>query len=69
MAAITKQRDIIDRLKIAEALAVSLGYAKVRLYTNKMFVANVQLYRRLGYLVDCEETFAGGVAVHMSKQL
>jgi ribosomal protein S18 acetylase RimI-like enzyme len=53
----------------AEALAVSLGYAEVRLYTNKMFAANVQLYSRLGYLVDREEAFAGGVVVHMSKQL
>jgi ribosomal protein S18 acetylase RimI-like enzyme len=53
----------------AEALAVSLGYAEVRLYTNKMFAANVQLYRKLGYRVDREEAFASGVVVHMSKRL
>jgi GNAT superfamily N-acetyltransferase len=51
----------------AEGLAVSLGYAEVRLYTNRMFEGNVLLYRGLGYVVDREEAFAGGVVVHMSK--
>jgi len=51
----------------AEALAVSLGYGEVRLYTNKRFEENVRLYSRLGYRVDCEEAFPGGVVVHMSK--
>jgi ribosomal protein S18 acetylase RimI-like enzyme len=53
----------------AEALAVSLGYPEIRLYTNKMFAANVLLYLRLGYRVDREETFSGGIVVHMSKAL
>ena len=53
----------------AEALAASLGYAEMRLYTNKMFAANVLLYRRLGYQVDREEAFPGGIVVHMSKAL
>ncbi len=53
----------------AEALAASLGLPELRLYTNKAFVANVQLYLRLGYQVDREEAFMNGVAVYMSKLL
>jgi ribosomal protein S18 acetylase RimI-like enzyme len=53
----------------AEQLAVSLGHAETRLYTNKLFDRNVRLYRRLGYRVDREEAFPGGVVVHMSKAL
>jgi ribosomal protein S18 acetylase RimI-like enzyme len=53
----------------AERLAVSLGHAEMRLYTNKLFDVNVRLYRRLGYRVDREEAFKGGFAVHMSKAL
>lgn len=51
----------------AEALARSLGRGEVRLYTNKMFEANVRLYLRLGYEVDREDAFSGGVVVHMRK--
>lgn len=51
----------------AEQLAVALGYGQIRLYTNKLFAENVQLYGRLGYRVDREEVLAGGTAVHMSK--
>ncbi len=53
----------------AEVLAASLGLPELRLYTNKAFVENVQLYLRLGYQVDREEAFMNGVAVHMSKLL
>jgi ribosomal protein S18 acetylase RimI-like enzyme len=53
----------------AEQLAVSLGHAETRLYTNKLFDRNVRLYRRLGYRVDREEAFPGGGVVHMSKAL
>ncbi len=53
----------------AEALAASLGLPELRLYTNKAFVTNVQLYLRLGYQVDREEAFMNGVAVYMSKPL
>lgn len=53
----------------AEGLAASLGLPELRLYTNKAFVENVQLYLRLGYQVDREEAFMNGVAVHMSKLL
>jgi GNAT superfamily N-acetyltransferase len=51
----------------AEQLAASLGHGEIRLYTNKLFVENLRLYRMLGYRVDREETLPTGVAVHMSK--
>jgi GNAT superfamily N-acetyltransferase len=53
----------------AETLAASFNFREVRLYTNKLFAENVQLYLRLGYRVDREEEVTGGTAVHMSKQL
>jgi GNAT superfamily N-acetyltransferase len=53
----------------AERLATSLGYREIRLYTNKLFTSNVQLYGRLGYRVDCEEAFRGGTTLHMSKPI
>ena len=53
----------------AEALAVASGLGEVRLYTNKRFAENQQLYGRLGYEVDREEAFSGGVVVHMSKRV
>ena len=51
----------------AEELAASSGFAEIRLYTNKRFAENVELYLRLGYRVDREEVLPGGIAVHMSK--
>lgn len=53
----------------AELLAAASGYAEVRLYTNKLFAANITLYQRLGYRIDREESLNGGTAVHMSKRL
>jgi GNAT superfamily N-acetyltransferase len=53
----------------AEQLAVSLGHHEIRLYTNKLFAANVTFYRKRGYRLDREEAFNGGVMVHMSKRL
>jgi ribosomal protein S18 acetylase RimI-like enzyme len=53
----------------AEALATLQGCAEVRLYTNRLFVANIELYWRLGYRIDREEQLSVGVAVHMSKRL
>jgi GNAT superfamily N-acetyltransferase len=53
----------------AEELAVSLGFGEIRLYTNKLFAENVQLYGKLGYRLDREEEFKGGVVVHMSKRI
>jgi len=51
----------------AELVAGSLGYLEVRLYTNKLFAANLRLYATLGYRVDREDEFSGGIVVHMSK--
>jgi GNAT superfamily N-acetyltransferase len=51
----------------AEKLAASSGLSETRLYTNKLFAENVQLYGRLGYQVDREEEFKGGIVVHMRK--
>jgi GNAT superfamily N-acetyltransferase len=51
----------------AEQLAASLGYREIRLYTNKLFSENVQLYLKLGYRVDREEIIPVGTVVHMSK--
>ncbi len=53
----------------AETVAASLGLPAIRLYTNKLFAENIQLYRRLGYGVDREEPFKGGFTVYMSKPL
>jgi ribosomal protein S18 acetylase RimI-like enzyme len=51
----------------AEELAASSGLKGTRLYTNKLFSANLRLYEALGYQVEREEELNGGVAVHMSK--
>jgi ribosomal protein S18 acetylase RimI-like enzyme len=51
----------------AEQIAASLGHGEIRLYTNKLFTQNIELYRKLGYRVDREEELTIGVAVHMSK--
>ncbi|RZS82134.1 acetyltransferase (GNAT) family protein [Phyllobacterium myrsinacearum] len=53
----------------AEALAGSLGLREIRLYTNKMFAENIALYLKLGYAIDREEPFLGGIAVHMRKPI
>ncbi len=50
-----------------ERLAVASGLAETRLYTNKLFAENLEFYARLGYRVDREEAFSGGIVVHMSK--
>ena len=54
-------------LTLAEDLASSFGLAGTRLYTNKLFAANVRLYAALGYGVEREESLNGGIAVHMMK--
>jgi N-acetylglutamate synthase-like GNAT family acetyltransferase len=54
-------------LKHAEDLAASSGLKGTRLYTNKLFSANLCLYEALGYQTEREEELNGGVAVHMSK--
>ena len=53
----------------AEAIARAAGYRDVRLYTNQRFETNVQLYLRLGYVIDREAESELGVTVYMSKRL
>ena len=53
----------------AEKVAASLGFSEIKLYTNKLFTENIRLYAKLGYRVDREEQFGGGVVVHMSKPI
>ena len=53
----------------AEDITRSAGKTLIRLYTNKLFAENVALYARLGYAIDREEEFRGGIVVHMSKRL
>lgn len=54
----------------AEAVALSLGYGRIRLYTNERFTENVRLYRKLGYVVDSQDDIVGGmIRVNMSKGL
>ncbi len=53
----------------AEEVARSLGYNRIRLYTNKRFTENVRLYLNLGFIVDGEEDIgAGTIRVDMSKR-
>lgn len=51
----------------AERLATEQGHAEIRLYTNKMFATNVELYLGLGYRIDRQEPSALGITVYMSK--
>ncbi len=53
----------------AEQVAAAQGLPVVRLFTNKLFAANVQLYRALWYGVDREERSGLGITVYMSKPL
>jgi len=45
------------------------GHAVIRLYTNKLFAANLRFYDGLGYEVEHEEPFMGGTTVHFRKSL
>lgn len=51
----------------AEALARADGVGMVRLYTNEAFAENLRFYAGLGYGVEREEPYRGGVIVHMAK--
>ena len=52
------------------------GLARLRLYTNKKYVANLRLYGALGYRVEREELYDGpgrtrddDISVHMVKDI
>lgn len=51
----------------AERVAGEAGLPELRLYTNRLMVANIALYARRGYQRYREEPFAGGTAIHMRK--
>jgi ribosomal protein S18 acetylase RimI-like enzyme len=53
----------------AEEIAVAAGFREIRLLTNAAFRSNVTLYQSLGYRIDREEPFMGGITVFMSKPL
>lgn len=50
-----------------EERAVEMDYRLVRLYTNRAFAANLDFYRHLGYAIEREEPFKGGIIVHFMK--
>ena len=56
-------------MRRAETIARELGQNELRLFTNKQFVRNIELYLRLGYSIDREEPFMNGFTVYMSKRL
>lgn len=56
-------------LERAQDTALALELKGLRLFTNKLFESNVDLYLRHGFSVDREEPFLGGVTVYMSKSL
>jgi ribosomal protein S18 acetylase RimI-like enzyme len=53
----------------AEQVAAAQGYSVIKLFTNKLFAANVQLYSKVGYGVDREEESGLGITVYMSKRV
>jgi GNAT superfamily N-acetyltransferase len=54
----------------AAEFARSIGRKRLRLYTNKLMGENVELYLRLGYVIDREETTPDGRdRVYMSKTI
>jgi GNAT superfamily N-acetyltransferase len=59
-------RTLLDH---AEHVAATLGLKDIRLYTNKRFADNVQLYLKNGYAIDREEPLKDGFLVHMSKRI
>ena len=45
------------------------GHGVIRLYTNKLFAANLRFYAGLGYEIEREEPFMGGTTVYFRKSL
>ena len=56
-------------LNHAERRAIQAGRPEIRLLTNQAFAANLELYAKLGYVIDRTEPFRGGTVVHMSKRI
>jgi ribosomal protein S18 acetylase RimI-like enzyme len=57
-------------MRYAELLACEQRLSATRLYTNKLMIENIALYKKLGYCFE-KETFHdhGTVAVHMVRPL
>lgn len=53
----------------AESLAATSGYSQIKLYTNKLFAENLAFYDALGYEVEREENFKGGITVYLRKTI
>jgi GNAT superfamily N-acetyltransferase len=53
----------------AEAETRRRGHKTIRLYTNKLFAANLHFYAGLGYEIEREEPFRGGTVVHFRKSV
>lgn len=56
-------------MRRVEERAVEMGFSLVRLYTNQAFAANLDFYRHLGYAIEREESFKGGIIVHFVKMV
>lgn len=65
------QRRGCARILLEHAQQVARGQQLqgLRLFTNKQFSSNVDLYLHHGFAVDREEPFMGGFTVYMSKPL
>lgn len=56
-------------LEHAQQVARGQQLQGLRLFTNKQFASNVDLYLHHGFAVDREEPFMGGFTVYMRKPL
>lgn len=65
------RKHLIDLLEVDGMLAalVAPRFKGLRLFTNKLFDSNVDLYLRHGFAVDREEPFMRGITVYTSKSL
>jgi GNAT superfamily N-acetyltransferase len=56
-------------LNHAERRAIESGRPEIRLLTNQAFAANLELYAKLGYVIDRTQPLRGGTVVHMNKRI
>jgi len=59
-------------LAFAERMGAERGHREIRLYTNRKMTRNIELYRRLGYIVTGERAISmrpGNFIVDMAKKL
>jgi ribosomal protein S18 acetylase RimI-like enzyme len=58
-----------ELIAFAEAEALRLGFAEVRLYTHVTMIENIALYKRLGFVETGRGQDAGYERVFMTKRL